>query len=384
MPKSGIQFYHHVQPVVLAVKEGPNARIKKDLVEYIKEACPSLAGPKAAYHPTPYLFNGHLQTFYAAFFKGSRRLDQVQYTREYLPTVDGGQILLDWTPQLDTDELQNKDSKRPILVVLHGLTGGSHESYVRNLLDIVTRPPYCYKAVVVNFRGCAESILTSPQLYCGAWTEDVRFAVKTIAERFPDSPLMGVGFSLGSNVLVKYLGEEEENTPLIAGISISNPWDFVSSSLWIDRTWFRRNIYSRTMAGNLVRTYNKHAKVLEQNKNLNFDYIQGSKTIREFDDRCTRIAFGYDTVNDYYRDASSSRFLKHVRVPLLCLNACDDPISPAECWPLDEAKVNPNVCFVATDHGGHIGWFQGFLSPRRWCMAPLAEFVHAMFDTKTN
>lgn len=120
--------------------------------------------------------------------------------------------------------------------------------------------------------------------------------------------------------------------------------------------------------------------MLSKHPNLNVEEIMRSRTIREFDDACTRRVFNYTTVNNYYRDASSSRFIEHVRIPLLCFNALDDPIAVAEGIPYDEIKINPNVILATTDYGGHIGWFENVWRPTRWIVKPLAEFIVAMFE----
>lgn len=120
--------------------------------------------------------------------------------------------------------------------------------------------------------------------------------------------------------------------------------------------------------------------MLSKNENLSVDEVMNSATIRQFDDACTRKIFGYTTVNNYYRDASSCRWIEHVRTPLLCMNALDDPISPAESIPYDEIKINPYVILATTDYGGHIGWFENFRHPTRWIVKPLAEFIVAMFE----
>lgn len=124
----------------------------------------------------------------------------------------------------------------------------------------------------------------------------------------------------------------------------------------------------------------RHAPILSKHPAVDVEKVQTAQTIREFDDLVTRPMGDYDTVNDYYRDASSSVVIKKVRVPLLCFNAIDDPISPAESIPYDEIKINPNVVLATTQHGGHLGWFEGIWSPTRWVVKPLAEFIVAMFE----
>lgn len=120
--------------------------------------------------------------------------------------------------------------------------------------------------------------------------------------------------------------------------------------------------------------------MLSKDPSVDVEKVQNAQSIREFDDLVTRPMGGYDTVNDYYRDASSSVKIKKVRVPLLCFNAMDDPISPAESIPYDEIKINPYVVLATTQHGGHLGWFEGNWSPTRWIVKPLTEYIVAMFE----
>ncbi|KAJ2961459.1 hypothetical protein NQZ79_g3277 [Umbelopsis isabellina] len=371
---SSVNLHHHSSPVkIKPISTG----VDISLVDYIAKKCPSLVGPNAYYSPTVYLPNGHLQTMWAAYYNATEINNKIDYERQRVSTDDGGNFTLDWTPPFSEKPIDNT----PTLVVLHGLTGGSHESYIRGLLAIVTKAPFNYRAVVFNARGCANSEVTTPRLFNGARTDDLKIALSAIQEKLgPSTPLVGIGFSLGSNILVKYLGEEGSKTPLLAGVSVGNPFDFLNSSLYLERTWFRKTIYSGTMANSLKRAFNKHATILGKHPAVDVDKVQEAQTIREFDDYVTRAMCDYDTVNDYYRDASSSVVIKNVKVPLLCFNALDDPISPAESIPYDEIKINPNVVLATTQHGGHLGWFEGIWSPTRWIVKPLAEFIVAMFE----
>ena len=80
---------------------------------------------------------------------------------------------------------------------------GSHESYIRCLLEILVNPPHNYRAVVINFRGCAETDITSPRLYSAGVTDDTRLAIRYIRKCIPDALLLGIGFSMGANILLK-------------------------------------------------------------------------------------------------------------------------------------------------------------------------------------
>lgn len=372
---SQVKLFHHSDPVKIKLTNAANRVVS--LTDYIAESCPSLVGPKAVYNPTTYLFNGHLQTGYAAYYNHAPTINEVVYERELISTPDGGSLALDWAP---TKEGLEKD-ETPTLVVLHGLTGGSYESYIRCLLEVLTFPPFNYRAVVMNCRGCANSEIVTPQMYSGGYTDDLRVVLSHIQKRLaPGTPLVGIGFSLGSNILVKYLGEEGDKTPFKAAISVANPFDFRSSMDRLNESYLGRKVYSPAMANNLKKAFARHLDTMAKGGKIDPEKVMKATTLREFDDACTRKMFDFTTVNNYYRDASSCRFIEHVKVPLLCFNALDDPIAAKECIPYDEIKTNPNVVLATTDYGGHIGWFEHNKNPTRWMVKPLTEFIVAMFQ----
>ncbi|RKP13055.1 Alpha/Beta hydrolase protein [Piptocephalis cylindrospora] len=383
-----VQLSHHgaKNPLIVSheptsPRDGTPSTIEESWIDYLTPRCPSLWDPKHTFHPTPFLFSGHLQTFFASKTQWEDRY-QVLYERDILHPEDGGTISLDWTPTLPSSPSNTLAPDAPCLVVLHGLTGGSHEAYVRSLLEALTIHRSGYRAVVVNFRGCANTPVTSPQLYNGGYTKDFRLALARIQTLIPNAPLGAVGFSLGSNLLVKYLGEEGKEAPFRFAMSVGNPFDLFVGSLALKRGFIGRHIYQPVMAGMLKRLFLQHQEMLQRIPGIDVDHLHQSTSVREFDDRCTRVAFQYDTVDDYYRDASSSRYITRVRVPLLCLNSLDDPISCAEGIPWDECRANPYILLALTQQGGHLGWFEGAWKIQRWCTRPLAEFAHAMFQTQ--
>ncbi|ORZ35483.1 Alpha/Beta hydrolase protein [Catenaria anguillulae PL171] len=342
------------------------------LREYLDLTCPSLSTP---FTPTFWLPIGHLQTFYASLgtIDGT-----ASYQRDFLPMPDGGQVAIDWSKPhpLSTTPYQEDTTT---IVVLHGLTGGSHESYVQDIVHYLTAPPRNYRCVVVNFRGCADSELLTPQLYNGAYTDDFRRAIEYIRKCVPKAKLGAVGYSLGSNVLVKYLGEEGDKAVFKAAVSVCNPFDFLASAEEIMSTPLKR-VYSRALANNLKQAYLRHAKMISSHPQVRHDRVMASKYVWEFDDRVTRVVFGYHTVEDYYRAASSCNYIDRVRVPLFCHNSLDDPISPLRAIPFTAADANPWVTIGTTRLGGHIGHFNGNWRPKRWSTAVYGEYLVAMLE----
>ncbi|KAG0052487.1 hypothetical protein BGZ83_002517 [Gryganskiella cystojenkinii] len=378
---STVNLTYNKNPVSIKLYNKHSGQTRNEnLIEYIKRKCPSLSDPTrgALFRPTLWMTSGHLQTAYAAY----RDFDEVYiipYDRELLSTPDGGTVSIDWAPSLR--KMPADDT--PTLVLLHGLTGGSHESYIRALVEKMTRD-HGYRCVVFNARACANTELTSAQLYCGSWTEDLRMVVKHIRKVLPEAKLMSVGFSLGANILMNYMGEEGDQCEFLGAMSVGNPFDLFGTGLAIDRGFLGRHIYSPAMGGNLKRIFMKHTKWFENSDIVDIEAVKRGRTIRDFDNEVTRKVFKYRTVNEYYRMASSAQRLLDIKRPFLCLNALDDPIAVEECLPYDEIRNNPFGLLATTSRGGHLGWFEGFWTQERWCTQPLAEFCMALFDADTR
>ncbi|KAL9052089.1 MAG: hypothetical protein Q9162_005606 [Coniocarpon cinnabarinum] len=270
----------------------------------------------------------------------------------------------------------------PMLVVMHGLSGGSHEVYLKECLaPFVLQPKGSapkWEACVVNARGCAGSAITSGVLFNARATWDFRQTVKWLRKRFPNRPLFGIGFSLGANILVNYLGEEGERCELDAAVSVSNPWDLNVSNLSLQRSWLGNEVYQRAMCSNLKKVLMRHGDELRKNPNIDLERILNTKYLYEFDRELQCPTWGYPTEAAYYRDAASVEPLMNVRTPLLCINAEDDPMSPPQAQPTREVFKNPYAVLCRTSMGGHLGWFE--IGGTRWFPKSVHNFLRKMAE----
>ncbi|KAG8960904.1 hypothetical protein FRC03_006023 [Tulasnella sp. 419] len=359
----------------------------------VENRCPSLRTP---YVPCWWMPTGHAQTAYIVM-ADFNDVDPVIYKRTLLRLPDGGTIGLDFTPP---NPPPDQDPTAPVIVVLHGLSGGSHESYVRSILHTACSPKekggMGYRGVVVNFRGCAGVPLTSPQFYSAGYTDDIRTALLYLSTKYPKAPLLGIGFSLGAGVLTRYLGEEGERSRLKAGVVLACPWNIVANSKQLEGRWLNREIYSRAMGSNVLALFKSHVDTIKSfpdsliAKEVPAIMQLKNPQLKEVDEHMVRVAggsippFPFDTADDYYEWAGSHHKLPGIRVPFLAINSIDDPIV-AEI-PFEEAEKNPWVCLVTTAHGGHLGWFEGALSgrdgkpPHRWVKKPVLEWFAAAVD----
>ncbi|CAD6576958.1 MAG: hypothetical protein TREMPRED_001829 [Tremellales sp. Tagirdzhanova-0007] len=360
----------------------------EDLNDWVLRNVPSLKGPFAL---SRWLFNGHLQTMYSVIGDFTQ-VHKVLYIRTYIRVPDGGTLGLDFTPP--HHETLPKSS--PTIVVCHGLTGGSHESYVRNVLCWAVTPVkeggLGARAVVINFRGCAGVPITSPQFYSAGATLDLALSLHFLRSRYPNSPLHGIGFSLGASVLSRYLGESSASSILTSGIVIGTPWHLPAMSDVLENHWFISRVYSQAMATNILRMFSAHydrdPKMYKNGhpalEELNQMRGRGVR-LKAVDEHLASKVGGpsgiglwpFNSADEYYDYASPYKLIHGVKRPLLAINAFDDPIIYRSAIPVDEIQSSSHVFVAVTPGGGHLGWFTDLSSKERWVRKPISEFLSA-------
>ncbi|KAG7389221.1 hypothetical protein PHYPSEUDO_010779 [Phytophthora pseudosyringae] len=361
------------------------------------------------YYPPWSLFNGHLQTIKFAM---DERGPQINYKRQLLDMPDGGVVSLDWallpghsaksgaTPDgRGSSWIEGVDPTRRTVLLLPGLTGGSPANYIR--FTVAKLHQVGWQCVVLNARGCANTPVRTAQLYCTAYTEDLRFVLQQLDTKydFGQEAFVAVGFSMGSNVLVKYLGEEGDQTPLTGAVSVGNPFNLTKVSENLSGSLFNRLTYDKALARNMKSLFfekSNAAEKFEGYPGLDMEAVRASRTVREFDDTLTSVLFEYKNADAFYEDASSDKKLRAVKVPLLCINAEDDPISVHTALP-SRALVQscPNVILCVTKSGGHLAYYESSLqeedgritrkkTPTMWTANPIAEFAEAVRLSKVE
>ncbi|OQR91097.1 serine protease family S33 [Achlya hypogyna] len=343
-----------------------------DIMLQIVRDCSLLRAP---YHPTWYLFNGHLQTAMVAVEDAE---PHVSYRRELFELSDGGVLSLDWVQT--SSVTTNNEHNKPTILILHGLAGGSHEKYVR--AGVVELVNHGWRVVVMNARGCGKTKLVTPKLFCAAYTQDVREVTAYLRKtHIPTSVLLGVGYSLGANILTKFVGEDGPTCQLTAAVAVGNPFCLTTASHHLMGSWLYRRTYNNIMTKNLIDVVFRQTnacEVFEDHPVVDLEHLRTATNLREYDDRFTRLVFGFDTVSDFYRQASSVHYIKHIAIPTLFVSAHDDPICVHQGIPYDDCAANPNVLLAVTHAGGHLGFYEG---PARlpWSPAVVAEYCNAIY-----
>ncbi|KAJ1703231.1 hypothetical protein LUZ63_003010 [Rhynchospora breviuscula] len=350
---------------------------ESEIYHGVASECPSLHG---RYLVTPWLASPHLQTVFLNFLG---RPPSFKYNRQIYITHDGGTIALDWllfsdvaggSSQLPTGI--SKEDSTPLLVMVPGLTSDSASAYVKHLVYKMAKSGW--NVVVGNHRGLGGMSITSDCFYNAGWTEDVREVINYLHKEYPNAPMYAVGTSIGANILVKYLGEEGENTPLAGATSICSPWDLVVCDRFINRKLAQR-LYGRALAIGLKGYAELHQSVLS--RLANWEGISKSCSVRDFDNHATRLIANYETVDTYYRRCSSVSYVANVAVPLLCISAIDDPVCTSEAIPWDECRTNKKIVLATTTHGGHLAYFQGLTGKRLWWVGAVYEFLSVLHNS---
>ncbi|KAI0634084.1 AB-hydrolase YheT [Trametes polyzona] len=372
---------------ILLPKDGGRERGDAlSLPQLVREKVPSL-GPNATFNGVWWLPGGHAQTMYCSVGDFTK-VDPVVYERKLLQLPDQGIVAVDISPPFATKPLASGEN---VLLVAHGLTGGSHEAYIRALLTKVTPNRDAgglgFRAVVLNFRGCNGSPVVTPRLYHAGSSDDIRHVVLWICHTFPEARVYGAGFSLGANILAKYAGEEGDKCPLQALVTLANPWDFTQGANYMLATFLGRNIYRYVLGDALRRLLRMHSKILFEASDLPIarsaleDVLKRPKiTLRQYDEEIVAPLYGFDGPWDYYAKISSARVAKDISIPCLAINSHDDPITGTGDVPIREVRENPWIALAVTQRGGHLGWFEHGPNGQitRWYVKPVVEFLAAL------
>ena len=278
-------------------------------------------------------------------------------------------VCLDWI-YYEGIETKNK----PILIIFPGLTGCIDDAYVINIANecIIN----CnFNVCIYQMRLLNEKVkINKRYLFL---IDDIDEALDDIINEYGSKiKIYGVGFSYGANQLVKYLGQKNNKVKKIkAGISISNPYEFIiSARLGHDK------IYNRMLLMFLQKVVKKTKKQLDQlNLNLDTDLLLTTNQITDFDEYYTSYLFGFRGADDYYRNISSVYDMKNVDVPLLCISAKDDQICFEEGIPFEEIKLNKNIALLLTSYGTHSCFIESNglfgLKVKQWITKPVTQFL---------
>lgn len=322
-----------------------------------------------AFRPAAWLPGPHLQTVVGKFL---RPRTDLPLERVRIDTPDADFLDLDLGP--------DPGPGRPVVLVLHGLEGSTRRAYVRLAMSEITRRGM--RAVGLNFRSCSGPPNLQPRFYHSGDTGDLSLVLDRLHREFPGRPLGALGFSLGGNVLLRYLGERGSGVPgyLRAAAAISVPFDLMEGTRRLESAGMGQ-VYTRYFLRSLVRKARAKRDILVDV--VDVERIFGARTLREFDDVATAPLHGFANAVEYYREASSGPVLPRIRVPTFLLHALDDPFLPPEAVPRSAVEANPWLLGSFQERGGHVGFVQGGVpwSASFWAESEAARYLAAVLES---
>jgi len=297
-----------------------------------------------------WLPEGHSQTLWRKF-AGS---PAVNHVRERVELSDGDFIDIDWL----TAEERAKNSAQPLVFILHGLCGSSSSSYVLSLQTLLIENGF--NSVVMNFRGCSGELNRKAQAYHSGVSHDLEEVLRNVISQHKPEAVSLVGYSLGANVLLKWLGEHHDYSKVDKAVAVSTPFTLGLCSREMLSGLSR--FYGRYFTKRLLSDYLHKGKEFElQDKGPELEELLGLgdvsrvSNIWELDDQITAPLHGFESANDYYKRCSSIKFLPEISASTLLIQSYDDPLVPPVALP-EAGMVSESTVMELSPKGGHVGF----------------------------
>ncbi len=312
----------------------------------------------STYRPPLIFRNRHLQTIYPSLF---RNVNGVNFTRERIDTPDGDFIDLDWS-RVGSDK---------VIMAVHGLEGSSRSRYMPGMIRAFNRRGW--DGVAMNLRGCSGEPNRLLRFYHAGATDDPDTVVRHVLGRNSYTRLALVGFSIGGNLTLKYLGERGTALPhqIIGAAAISTPCDLEACA------WKLSDASNQLYLKNFLRGFRRkiRAKMQIMPGKIHDHDFHTIKTLKDYDDRYTAPLHGFVDAAEYWAKCHCKQFLADIRIPTLLINARDDPFLTAESYPYDEAEQSSYLFFETPSFGGHVGFVTLNSDTEYWHETRVTSFI---------
>ncbi|MCU0470386.1 MAG: alpha/beta fold hydrolase [Arcicella sp.] len=293
----------------------------------------------ADYQAPLWLPEGHLQTIFPSVF---RKVEGINYVRERISTHDGD--------FLDLDFSKVNTHNQSLVMLSHGLEGDTSRQYMMGMVKHFNT--HGFDCLAWNFRSCSGEINQTKRFYHSGATDDLDLVVKhAITKGYKKIYL--VGFSLGGNLTLKFLGEKGQNLypEVQKAVVFSVPLHLSSSSKTIG--WLYTKRFNKSLIAKIKAKAQRFPAF-----DINTSIIPKIKTLKDFDDAYTSQLHGFKDAEDYYEQNSSLYFLDKIAIQTLIINAQNDPFLSKDCFPFEKVKHLEKVYFQAPKTGGHCGFYQ--------------------------
>ena len=318
-----------------------------------------VSGNKKDYSPFPLFRNPHIHTIYARF---AREVIKFPIENETIDLPDGDILEVGW--------VRNENKK--LIILVHGLEGRADAPYMRSTGKVFHS--FGWDVLTWSFRGCGFHPNKLLRSYNSGYTGDLSHLIELNKARYEEIVL--VGFSVGGNLCLKYLGEAPEEIPtnIKGAVAISSPIDLGQTADELKRgankiylAYFLKSFKDKLT---LKRTLYPHS--------FEPDFFKGIRDFEDYDNRFTAPWFNYRNAREYWEDASCERFLDKIRKPTLFLTALDDTFFRGANIPKGAARQNEYLHIEAVPRGGHVGFFKGLRASSSWMELRALSFLESV------
>jgi predicted alpha/beta-fold hydrolase len=324
---------------------------------------------ESPFQPPKWLASCHLQTILPIFNKPTPTM-RVRHERLDLPDDDF--LDLSWAD----DSLPETS---PLIILLHGIAGNVNSHYVKRFFNAIHKSGY--RSVLVHFRGAGLSPNKKPFAYHSGATEDLNLVIQFLNQRYPNCPKGVIGFSMGGNILLKWLGETPHLKPIDLGIAVSVPFDLASCADTLNEGVSK--LYQAYILKDLKYLTFRKLHQVGPVINVNENQLMSVNTIREYDNLITAPLYGFADADDYYRKTSCRYFLRGISNQVVILHAKDDPFMSPDSIP-KQADLSKTTMLELSERGGHLGFIDGHdkMFPNFWLPQRIIYYLDNAFGRK--
>ncbi|WP_196893890.1 YheT family hydrolase [Aureivirga marina] len=312
----------------------------------------------SSYNPSFYFKNNYLNTIYKTLFVD----EEIYYDRKRILTKDGDFLDLDFSV----------NDNNVLAICIHGLEGSSESKYMKSTIKTLNK--HHIDAVAINLKGCSGELNHQFSAYHSGMTSDVEDVINHILDNYSYEKIVIIGFSLGGNLTLKYIGERGIiNNKIKAAVAVSVPCDLHDSAIELAKTKNRiyMNVFLKTLKAKLIEKARRYPE-----KNINIEQVEKIKNFYDFDNLYTAPAHGFKDAEDYWKKSSSIHFLPNIQTPTLLINAQDDSFLSKTCFPFEIAKENPYFFLETPIYGGHVGFNTSFNEKKyKWSEHRILKFI---------
>lgn len=280
-------------------------------------------------------FNSYMETLIPYF---TTKVNQVKYERERLELKDGDFIDLDWLSNDSND----------LILISHGLEGNSKDHFIEK--SAAALHAKAYDILVWHYRSCSGEMNRLERFYEHGDIVDLHDVILHASKRNYQRIIL-LGFSMGGTMVINYLGKEPH--PLVKkGIVFSAPIDLNAAAINLSRG------FNRQLEKSFVKKWKKkiERKALDFPNIFDLEALNNASSLREIYEFHILPLHGYPSLDDYNSKWYSAQFIPKIKVPLLIVNAKNDPLLSENCYPKEVCEKSKSVYLEIPKYGGHTGF----------------------------